>query len=97
MSVYVAGNLVRVSVQFADAQGTPVDPATVTLKVLDPAGVQTAYTFGQAVDIVKNATGQYHCDIDAAVEGNWRYRWASTGSGQAAGEGSFSVQQSPFV
>ena len=97
MSTYYVGNLIRVSVAFTNTLGAAVDPAVVKCQVRTPAGVVTTYTYGTDAAVIRDSTGNYHLDVDASAEGLWRYRWYSTGSGQAAAEGAFDVPDSLFV
>jgi hypothetical protein len=50
--------------------------------------------YGVAPALVKDSTGHYHIDVSASMSGTWRYRWESTGAGQAAEEGAFVVESS---
>lgn len=96
MNVYDVGDLVRVTGAFTNSAGTALDPAVVKFKFTNPAGVTTTYTFGTDAQLVKDSTGNYHVDLDASVKGTFRYRWFSTGNGQAAGEHKFFVKTSAF-
>jgi hypothetical protein len=91
MDTYALGNLVRVSAAFTNSVGAAVDPAVVKCQVRTPDGTVTTYTYGTDAEVIKSATGAYYLDVDAATAGEWRYRWYSTGSGQAADEGRFYV------
>jgi hypothetical protein len=70
----------------ATAAGTLTDPTTVVLKVRDPAGVTTTYTY-PAAPIVKDAAGSYHADYVPAVAGTYVWRWEGVGVAHAAAEG----------
>lgn len=97
MNTYVKGNLVRVAGSFTDENGAAMNPTVVKCAVLPPATVTpTTYTYGTDAAVVRDSTGHYHVDLDASTEGLWRYRWYSTGSGQAAAESEFQVRSSPF-
>lgn len=91
---YDVGDLVRVSAVFTDSTGANVDPATVKVTYETPAGVSTTLTYLVDVALVRDSAGHYHADIDANAAGTWRYRWFSTGAGQAAGETAFHVRAS---
>lgn len=98
MNHYIPGNLVRLSATFTDnSTSTPVDPTNVYLRVRAPGGTVTTYTYGVDAALVKDSTGNYHLDLDAATRGEWTYRWYSTGTGQAAGEASFTIRASIFL
>lgn len=95
---YVRGALVRVSAEFTTSGGTYVDPSVVRVKYRAPGqtvGDQTTLLYGTDAAVVKDATGKYHVDVDTTNKaGTWRFRWESTGSGQAANEGEFVVDAS---
>jgi len=93
MTEYDIGDLARVSAVFTDGEsGDAIDPAVVKL-AYKPEGEETiTLTYGTDPEIVKDSTGHYHADLDITSSGKWRYRWYSTGSGQAAEEGEFFVK-----
>ena len=91
MADYEKGDLVRCSAAFTNIAGAYVDPAAVLFRFKNPGGTTTTYTYGVDAELVKDAVGQYHVDVDANAEGVWFYRFESTGTGQAAGEEAFSV------
>jgi len=90
------GDLVRLTATFENAAGTDIDPTAVLFSFINPAGTSTTYTYGTDVELVKSATGIYYVDINASSSGVYRWRWYSTGTGQTAAEGSFTVEQSWF-
>jgi hypothetical protein len=96
MNSYDVGDLVRVTATFTNAAGTVADPAAVTARYRSPSGTTTTLTYGVDAELVKESTGVYHVDISASESGTWSYRFASTGSGQAANEESFFVERSEF-
>lgn len=95
---YSVGDLVRISAAFTNAAGTVVDPTAVFAKYKDPSGITTALTYGAVGSeaLVRDSTGNYHVDVNADESGVWRYRFYSTGSGQAANEEQFIVEPSAF-
>lgn len=88
--VYDKGQLVRVSVTFQDTTGAYVDPTTVVLTVIDPAGTTTTPS------VTKDSLGHYHADVNANLSGTWKYRFTGTGTNQGADEDYFTVNQSSF-
>lgn len=92
MTTYDKGDLVRVSGAFANSSGTAIDPTVVRFSFTNPGGTTTSYVYPTDVQLVKDSTGNYHVDIDAATVGTWLYRFYSTGTGQAAAEGEFFVK-----
>jgi len=96
MNVFDEGDLVRCSAVFMNSSDVALDPTAVTFKIKTPADVTTTYTYGTDVALVKDSTGHYHVDVSATAAGVWSYRWASTGTGQAAGEDQFLIETSRF-
>lgn len=94
INVRQVGDLVRLSASFS-VSGSAVDPATVTLTVMDPSGNSDEYTYA-ASQITKVTTGSYRKDISADEAGDWHYRWESTGTGQASELGQFMVEGAPL-
>jgi hypothetical protein len=94
---YLIGNASRVQTRFRNAiTGAPVDPTTLTLKIKDPALVETTYVYGVGPQIIKESVGVYYYDLPLIATGTWRYRWEGTGTNMAASEGSLVVNASAF-
>lgn len=93
---FALGQLVRISASFTDEDDAAADPGKVFCEIKTPAGVTTSYEYDSDVEVVKDATGEYHLDLDCAAVGFWRWRWYSTGLIQAADEGRFRVSASEF-
>lgn len=95
---YARGALVRVSGSFVDSAGAAVDPTVVRVKYRAPgqtAATQTTLTYLTDAALVRDSAGHYHADVDTTgAYGQWRYRWESTGAGQAAGEWQFWTEPS---
>lgn len=87
---YIAGNKIRVSVTFKQA-GVSVDPGAIFVSYQRDSQAAVVWQYGVDDEVVKDSTGHYHADIDAATAGAWKYRWYSTGAGQAADQGAFTV------
>ncbi len=94
-NVYDVGDLVRCTATFATS-GTNVDPSAVTFKKKTPSGTTTTLTYGTDAALVKSAVGIYYVDVSATEAGDWSYRFASTGTGQGAGESQFRVRPTLF-
>jgi hypothetical protein len=87
---------VTVTASFKDEDGVAYDPATVTLMVKDPSGVETTYTYALG-QITKTATGEYEKDIEADESWIWYARWEGATAGvKAVVEYWFYVKQSVF-
>ena len=89
---YDIGDLPRVKATFTDLDDTNVNPTTVSVTVLKPNGTSATYEYGTDEEVVREATGIYYIDVSVDQSGRWRYRWESTGTGQAAEEGTFRVK-----
>lgn len=90
------GQLVTVDLDFANPAGTAIDPTAVFCKYENPAGTLVTLTYGTDAALVKDATGDYHVNIDtggasATVVGTWTVLGYSTGTGQAAVQSIFEV------
>lgn len=68
-----------------------VDPDVVKVTVQDPSETETTYTYLTDNELVKAETGSYYVDVDANAVDGWAFRFFSTGGGQAAAEGDFTV------
>jgi hypothetical protein len=75
--MYAVGAPITLSVSFADAAGTAVDPTTVTLTVIAPDG-----TASPGIAAVRDSTGSYHVDYVPSVAG--RFQWFFVGTGANA-------------
>lgn len=93
INLYNNGDVVRVTATFVDAAGAAMDPTTVRFKFKAPGAATVTYTYGAGAEIIKDSTGNYHADLPADTAGKWLYRWESTGTGKAAGEGQFMVAE----
>ncbi len=93
---YDKGDLVVLTAVFTDRNGAAIDPATVTFKIRDPSGAVTTYVFGTDAELVKDSVGNYHVDVSPSVNGDYLYRYESTGTGQAAEEGKFQIKRGFF-
>lgn len=92
---YDKGDVVRATGSFTGG-GAAIDPDSVSFRVKAPDGTVTVYVYLTDAELVKEATGVYHVDVDANANGEWFYRWESSGLGQAAAEGRFIVKASAF-
>lgn len=97
MTTYDRGDLVGVQATFKTADGTLVDPTAVTFMVRNPDDRVTTFVYGTDSDLTRISAGFYQCVLDINKAGTWHYRWASTGTGQAAEEGSFIVRVSDVL
>lgn len=89
-AVFDVGDLVRIVANFT-INGVPSDPTSIAVRILSPSGAESTPTAS------KDSAGAYHVDVNANAPGNWFYRITSTGTAQAAAEGSFTVRASRFA
>jgi hypothetical protein len=90
------GDQAKVTGYFTDVSGALVDPATVTVKIKNPAGSVQTLVYNTDLEVVRDSVGVYHVLIDLTSSGNWFYRFAGSGTHIVANEGTLSVQISAF-
>ena len=94
---YIAGDTLTLGCTFAvAATGVVTDPTTVTLRVKDPAGAVTVYTYALA-EITKSTTGIYVKTLAFSTAGDWWLRWEGTGAAAGVEEQSIGIQASRVV
>lgn len=89
------GDVVRVAGVFRDLDTEdldPIDPTVVKLSILTPSEDLETYIYDTDPEVVRDSEGHYHADIEATEPGVWYYRWFSEGTGQAADEGSYTIE-----
>jgi len=89
----VIGDLEVVTGEFLIAKQR-TDPTTVKVKWKTPAGVVTTWTYLTNSEVVKDAVGYYHANLNLTEAGTWNYRWEGTGTAQGANQDSFIVDAS---
>lgn len=92
--LYDVGDVVRLDATFTDIDDEPVDPTTVTFRIREPDGALTAYVYGTDPEVVRSAAGVYHVEWSVTLPGLHRWRFESTGTGQAAEESRFDARAS---
>ncbi len=93
---YYKGQKVTVTALFKNSAGTLADPSAVYAQYQNPSNEETSLQYGVDDALGKSAVGTYYIDIDANEVGTWYYRFYSTGTGQAASEGYFTIAESEF-
>lgn len=91
---YNKGQKVKLSGTFTVAE-SPTDPTGVMLKLKNPAGEVTSYTYA-AGEITKTDTGDYEKEISADLEGVYHYGFIGTGAVSTARFAEFVVRAWPF-
>lgn len=95
-SLFVVGEVARLSLLLINSIGVAADPGALRLKVRNPlTAVITTYAYGAGV-VIKDSVGNYHADIALPVAGLWLWRWESDAPNAGANEGSLSVSPSIF-
>lgn len=89
MNYYDYGDAVLVTAKVYDVNGVLTDPSTITCKVKDPAGNVTTPAVSSGGTGIRTAT------IDLTQEGEWSYRFESTGP-KGAVEKTIWVRNSAF-
>ena len=84
MKEFHRGDFVTVRGVFTDENGDPLDPDAVIVQIVNPSGVASSATYGVDSGLIKVSPGVYDFGISADLSGVYRYRWLSTGIGQAA-------------
>jgi hypothetical protein len=85
----IEGTLVRfyTSTPFTAIGGTVTDPTEVKFAYKVNTGATTTYTYGVGNQIVRDATGTYHIDIDTTGKpGLWTFAWVGYGNVQTRSE-----------
>ncbi len=85
------GDVVRVWGYFTSGSQY-IDPDTVSLRVREPDGTVTTYTYSGSVS--RSTTGSYYKDLSVTSAGDWHYKFYSTGDGQAAESNYFTAAPS---
>lgn len=97
-STYDIGDKVRASAIFTLAAGTTIDPSKVYFAVQKPDGAIANSTYSAGTtNVNRSSSGHYYKDIVTTAAGLYEYRFWSTGTGQAAEEGYFSVRAKRVV
>ncbi len=86
------------AINFADASGNDYDPEVVTLRVMDPCGVETSYVYGTDDEVTRTDSGNYVGTIRPDRGGRWFRRWEAQTDDviEIVDEGEFLVQYSRF-
>lgn len=94
---FIVGEVVRLSVKSTDLSGQSAEPGGITLRIKPGAGAVTNYAYGQAAEIIRDAAGIYHADIELTSAGQWAYRWELTSPNAGAAEGVIVVNKSRVI
>ncbi len=95
-SAWTLGEVARLELTVADADGVPTDPASLALKVRTPAGAVSTHAHGDDPDLVREGAGRYRYDLPLTAAGSWWWRWEAAAPAAGASEGRLDVAPSPF-
>jgi hypothetical protein len=96
-NVYDIDSTVLLTANFTNAAGAAADPTSVTLLVLNPAGVETTYTLASG-QVTKTAVGAYQMALVANASGVWTYKWQGAGVvNQTSPDTKFIVRPSALI
>jgi len=93
-NTYDTGDVVRFSAEFT-SDGVLTDPTEVTLKIKQPNGTISTYTYG-AAEITRVSTGNYYKDVEMTQTGQLWYRFSGTGALISAEESYLIIRPSEF-
>jgi len=94
---YDIGDQVVCTAVFTNATtGAAIDPTAVFFRIKTPSGTITTGQYGGDPEIDNPSVGTYTRPNTVTERGIWYYRWYSTGTGMAAGEGRFDAKNSEF-
>ena len=80
------GQTYKFPATFRTAAGVLTDPTTVTFRIRDPAGTETAYVYGVGTDVVRASVGSFYVIRQLTTAGEWRCRAEGTGTVAAVDE-----------
>lgn len=78
---YSIDDTITISIAFTTNPGNaPVDPAAVTLYLIDPTGALSQQVWPGG-NVVQDSTGNFHYELLGSVSGWWSYQWQGVGNG----------------
>jgi hypothetical protein len=90
MFVCDVGDVPAIKTVFTDANGTAIDPTTITLYLKPPSGAVGTYTY--PADVTKLSAGTYSYNGTATAAGYWSVRWVGAGAAVAAEQSIYFVR-----
>lgn len=93
MNSYDFGNAIVMSSAFTDSNNVPTDPTTVTLRIMDPSGVESIFTTPQLTHV---GTGVFSLTFPCLKAGVWYYRFEGTGACVATQDNQFVITSTTF-
>jgi len=93
-NTYMVGNQIKLQATFI-VEGTVTDPTTITVRVKDPSGSVTVYTY--SVTVTKSTIGVYYVIVTMNLAGTWWVRWEGAGAVAAVEEESVIISDSNVI
>jgi hypothetical protein len=94
MPDFLVGETPKLSLSIMDVElGLPNDPTTLILKIRNPQGQVTSYTYGTDPIITREMAGEFSADLPLTIKGIWYFRWETEFN---AIEGSLNVNAGRF-
>jgi len=91
MDTYFTGQVIRISAEFRDDGGDLADPTTVDFGYRVDQAAAVAFVYGEDVELVKDAVGQYYIDITLATAGTYACQFTGGGAIESTVEDTFLV------
>lgn len=85
------GDIPFIKVVFTDANGTVIDPTTITLYVQQPDRSVGTYDYASG-SVQRLAAGTYTFNGTATMPGYWNVRWVGDGAAIAAEQSQYFVR-----
>ena len=78
--VVTLGSMVRsfTSAPFTDADGVPVDPTSVSVRVDGPGGYSQTFVYGTDAELITTGTGLYQLEFAPELLGFYKGRWIAS-------------------
>lgn len=73
------GQIERLRCLFTDFDGDPIDPSTVSVRIVRPDGSIVVYNDPTNDPTTPEGDGVFYKDVTMSQVGDWHVRWESTG------------------
>lgn len=95
--VFLVGQVARIDADIRGETGLPADPGSLVLKTRLDTGVIMSYVYGQAPEVVRDATGAFHAELPLMLAGQLFYRWETDAPNKGAAEGRIVIAAGRFT
>ena len=89
MDTYFTGQVLRISAEFRDDAGDLADPTTMSFGYRIEQGTAITFVYGEDVELVRDALGEYYIDITLTTAGTYAYQFTAGGVIEATVEDAF--------